>query len=381
VDDIAGVSGRCDDDDLPSSPVIIGPELLERGSGATLSPVIRALRFAGEEVQFGLVLASVCLDPRVAAAFVDVVIARARYGSPAARRRVRRPRREIYCLAEQQLNARVTRRLSRARTKDVGRVDLKFAGGGGWRLAVELKLNSDFGPKQLERYAEWGPVACIVRNPSKVARMTGHPNWIGIVSWDSIVDDLRALPVDPRWLAEWHALLDVMKSDGDFDIEVPDSREAAAQAHLLESVAESLVEHVARELRHVYKTNAEPTASGLKASRVFQSRTWAGVGIDGPDGPWLWIAIRNLWSPAPRVSIDYYPFTDWRAKRRLTAAHARIESRLGFERRRDTFRMEKPMPHLEHAGAAELEAAVGKILSALVDARVFDVEIERSTRR
>jgi hypothetical protein len=361
--------------------VTAAAEARDHASALPLSPVIRALRFAGEEVQFGLVLASVCLDPGVAAAFADLVIARARYGNPSARRRARRQHGEIYCLGEQQLNARVARRLSRARTKDVGRVDLKFAGAAGWKLAIELKLNSDFGRKQLQGYAEWGPVACIVRDPSHVVRMTDHPNWVGVVSWDSVTDDLRALPVDPRWAPDWRALLDVMESDGDFDVKVPDSREGAAQAELLQKVAQPLVERLAKELRRVYKANAQAAASGLKASRVFQSRTWAGVGIDGQDGPWLWIGVRGLWSPAPRIRIDYYPFTDWHAKRRLATAHARIESRLGFERRRDTFRMERPMPRLEQAGELEVEAAVGEILSAIVDARVFDVEIERLNRR
>jgi len=43
--------------------------------------------------------------------------------------------------------------------------------------------------------------------------------------------------------------------------------------------------------------------------------------------------------------------------------------------------MERPMPRLEQAGELEVEAAVGEILSAIVDARVFDVEIERLNRR
>jgi hypothetical protein len=86
------------------------PEPVEERGSPILSPVIRALRFAGEEVQLGLVLAAVCQEPTVAAAFADAVIERARYGNPRARRRARRGHEGVYCLGEQQLNARVTRR-------------------------------------------------------------------------------------------------------------------------------------------------------------------------------------------------------------------------------------------------------------------------------
>ena len=35
-------------------------------------------------------------------------------------------------------------------------------------------------------------------------------------TWDSLLDDLRNLPVDSRWRNEWVELLDVMELDGDF---------------------------------------------------------------------------------------------------------------------------------------------------------------------
>ena len=51
---------------------------------APTSPVIRGLRFAGDEVQFSLVLAAICQEPGVAAGFAEAVIARTRSGNPGA---------------------------------------------------------------------------------------------------------------------------------------------------------------------------------------------------------------------------------------------------------------------------------------------------------
>ena len=138
-------------------------EGLKPEEGFVTSPVLRALRFPGEEVQLGAVLASICQEPAVATAFANAVIARTRHGNPAARRRAKRDHGAVTCLGEQQLTVRLTRRLSRARAADLGRVDLRFRGSAGWDFGVELKLNSDFGHEQLERYAQSGLVAAIVR--------------------------------------------------------------------------------------------------------------------------------------------------------------------------------------------------------------------------
>ena len=252
-------------------------------AGSIQSPVFRALRFAGEEVQFGLVLAAICSQAEVAAALADAVIARAESGNATALRRVRRPHDNVTCLGEQQLQARVTRRLSRARAADVGRIDLRFQASKSWKLAVELKLNSQFGSTQLQGYSDWGPVAAIVRDPSKVAPMKDNPSWVGAASWNSLVADLHSLPVDPRWRADWHGLLDIMEVDGDFDVGVPSSRQQQAQVELLESVTQALVDHLAAELTRVYKVKATAAVSGLKSSAVRGG---------GPAGP-AWASPRG----------------------------------------------------------------------------------------
>jgi len=350
------------------------------GGGLTRSPVIRALRFAGEEVQFGLVLAAICLEPAVASAFSDAVIERGHGGNPQARRRAKRRLGDATCLGEQQLEARVTRRLSRSRAQALGRVDLRFTADGDWRFAVELKQNSDFGTQQLERYAKWGPVAAIVRDASKVTVTRDDPNWVGAVSWGELLEDLHDLPIDPGWSDDWRALLGIMESDGEFDAGIPSSREVQAQSTLLESVSLPLVKHLADELRQIYKSDADVAISGLNASRVRQDRTWAGFAVSGADGPWLWLAVRNLWSAAPLLRVEYYTFTDAWAKRTLKAAHARIQARGDFVKRPDGYRVDKPEPRLADADPATALDVMAEIVSFLARSRVFDVDVERLNR-
>src|SRR4051794_39064067 len=66
-----------------------------RSDAPVLSPVIRSLRLTGDEVQLGRVLAAFCQDSAVARAFTVAVIAKARDGNTATRRRIRTPPGEI----------------------------------------------------------------------------------------------------------------------------------------------------------------------------------------------------------------------------------------------------------------------------------------------
>jgi hypothetical protein len=95
----------------------------DRTTAQRLSPVVRALRFAGEEVQFGSVLEALCQDSRLAEAFAAAVFGKSKGGNPVARRRVRRKHGDVSCLGEQRLQVRLSRRGTAARAKDAGRVD------------------------------------------------------------------------------------------------------------------------------------------------------------------------------------------------------------------------------------------------------------------
>lgn len=361
--------------------------LAGEGLPADLSPVIRALRFASDEVQLGLVLEAICQRSTVAEAFCNAVIAHAQLGNHSAKRSVRRPHEAITCLGEQRLQARVSRRLARSRAADVGRVDLRFDSGADWKLAVELKLGSGFGYKQLDGYTNWGPVAAVVRDVSQISdlpRLQERDTWVGAATWLSLLEDLRQLPVESAWSSDWVALLDVVQSDGDFDVGIPKPPEIDAQAALLKALAESVVQHLANALRDCYGRKAETAALGLSHGRVSQDRVWAGFDIRAQDGPWLWIGVRNLWSTAPRLRIDYYtyPKSDWRARRRLREAHSGIE-RQGFVRRRDGFRFERPIEQLAGASSKKTDRAlkiITDVVGTLVSHRVFDVEVERVGR-
>jgi hypothetical protein len=356
-----------------------------RTTAQRLSPVVRALRFAGEEVQFGSVLEALCQDSRVAEAFAAAVVGKSKGGNAAARRRVRRKHGDVSCLGEQRLQVRLTRRGAAARAKDVGRVDLKFVDPGDWRLAIELKLGAEFGYKQLERYATWGPVAAVVRDLNQVLdadELRSNDNWVGAVTWRALLPDLRTLPVTEPWDREWLSLLEVAESDGDFDQGIPTRPEVDAQRDLLRAISPRVFEHLVHELRSKYRGSADPAIRGLQARPVTQDRVSAGFVISGADGAWLYIAIRNLFADHPRLRIDYYTFDDRRARRRLSDAHARIVKR-GFKPVNNYYRFDQPVELLRGGSAANPDDAVAVIsgcLSNLVRAKVFDVEIERLGR-
>src|SRR4051794_28319395 len=66
-------------------------ELAGRGAADSIdverarsSEVIRALRYRGDEVQFGRVLAAICRDPGTAHEFVEILLRRVRDGHPDA---------------------------------------------------------------------------------------------------------------------------------------------------------------------------------------------------------------------------------------------------------------------------------------------------------
>lgn len=162
------------------------------------SPVIRALRAAGDEVQFGLVLEAICQQTAVATAFAQAAVrCSARGGGNGnARRAAKRLSEAVTCMGEQRLEARVSRRMAKSRA--AGRVDLRFSTDTGWKLGVELKIDSGFQYRQLERYLRWGPTVAIVRDLGQIPnadRLRENENWVGATTWSTMVAELRLLPV------------------------------------------------------------------------------------------------------------------------------------------------------------------------------------------
>lgn len=348
----------------------------------TLSPIIRSLRYTGDEVQLGRILAAICQDPAVASPFVRAVIGAAQGGEQKARRRVEAVPDDVTCMDERILRARVGRTALRRRFKDAGRVDLDFAATGGWRMLVELKLGSRFGKQQLERYSEQSPVAAVVRDPGRVPDLTGNANWVGAAGWSALSPALRTLPLEGRAADEWHALLDVLEDDGDLSVISRPPAEVVEADALLSSVTEALVSHVGQQIVHVHGEAAQPFASRLRARKAAAGRgPWVGFGIGTQaDGDWIWIALRNLWSRAPRLRIWYWEYSDSRAKHRNRAAHEHIERQHGFVRWDNvSWLYEEPVPALATRDADDLRHEVSQRLSALVDAGIFAVAVARSS--
>lgn len=169
----------------------------------------------------------------------------------------------------------------------------------------------------------------------------------------------------------------MIEDDGDFERERPEPPEVEAQAQLLESMKSELQTRLEGALAKKYGDLAG--ISPLRFGRVRRGAAWADFGVTGPDGTWLWIGIRNLWTHAPRAWIDYYTFDDWQARRALKDAHQRIK-RAGFTPRNGYFRFERPIEDLAGASPESHDAAVevfARQLDKLVRSGAFDVEIRR----
>lgn len=110
----------------------------------------------------------------------------------------------------------------------LGRVDLVFEDPDEtYYLLVEHKLGSEYGNRQLERYAEAlqnkaaprkGLIAITAATPLKGEEVVAnHPFWLGSLRWWSIFDALRAIAhPDPAIAAVWQASLDLLREQGDF---------------------------------------------------------------------------------------------------------------------------------------------------------------------
>jgi hypothetical protein len=149
-----------------------------------VSPVLRGLRFADDERQLGRVLAVLCETPAVAAAFLQGVLETATGGHSDADRAVGDlASQRVTCESELVLKQHRRRMLRREVVEELGRVDLAFAGSGGWQVVIELKLSSPFGDHQLERYARGALVAAVVRDTTRVPSLDHLRTWLGATSW------------------------------------------------------------------------------------------------------------------------------------------------------------------------------------------------------
>lgn len=202
----------------------------ERGAVESL---MRAMRRPGDEAQLTQIIHSVGgSDERCAGAMASCLVAAA-------------PRKDAVARlgpvpAGLQLEAEVTL----AGATPLGRVDLEFRDDASdFLLYVELKLGSEYGHDQINRYLRALEHS---RSESRRALMavTTHtpqvgeedaatdPRWLGSARWAAVYDELLALPHRNSVMGKaWKALLPVVRDQRDFgplDV-TPDTFEAWAR--------------------------------------------------------------------------------------------------------------------------------------------------------
>lgn len=351
----------------------------QRLSAGKLSPLVRALRYRTDEVQLGRALTAVAHDAAVAKPLLTSMLTRAVGGRASSRQRLLPVPDDVRCIDEHILHARQGRTATRRRSKDAGRVDLDFSGGDGWRVMVELKINSAFGDRQLERYIETRtPVMALLRNPASAKPRLRSRYWLGAAAWEHILDDLYELPVPSHDRDVWRGLLDVLRAEGDTDlfppVGVPEVVDAAAQ---LNQAADQIFRAFTDLLAANHSRFAADSLTKLRrtAVRGKPDGPWVGFGIGTWGDTWLWLAVRNFWSRAPRMRLLYYPPPNRRSRLQIQPRLARLR-RLHYEEVGDWYLLERAEPRLEARSPDTIACVYIEQLEQLVAHKVFETDLE-----
>jgi hypothetical protein len=146
-------------------------------------------------------------------------------------------------------------------------VDLDFRDGAGWRLIIELKIDSGLSEGQLERYAEEAPVALVSRDPGRFEIPTRISSWVGAVSWSEIVGSLRDLPIADRGPCDdCRSLLDVIEEDGGLSENKELGQEVIQVRDVLSGAAPGNLDGLQEVLRRTYGGSAENLCGELSTS-------------------------------------------------------------------------------------------------------------------
>jgi hypothetical protein len=226
--------------------------------------VLRALRRPRDEAQLTQLIAAFAgTDPRFAAELARILIARA-------------PQREaVEALGSipDHLDCGAESHLFDVVGAGQGFVDLRFADEPeDFTLLVELKLHSEYGAQQLERYlaglralpAGHSALLAVTRNLPRYGEdeVRRDPRWLGSVRWAHVFDALRALEHrDPVLRPLWGELLNLIREQGDFGLMDFDPKAVEAWARwregreilirLLEEIYEPALETIRAELARV----------------------------------------------------------------------------------------------------------------------------------
>lgn len=261
---------------------------MQRSQPGGLEPIMRALRFCGDEVQLTRSIHAFADDETFASSFANLLLdvaRRARGPASVAAAAVPALGGRVRCIRE-----RMVGRGEDAR----GRCDLWFEADGppAVTLAVEVKLYAGYQTRQRERYINelrrrtTGAGGLIVitnrPHPSPTGRLLADPLWLGEVTWEALYEAnlVQVAFSEPGGVRQqaWQALVEVLRADGDLGpIANVDPIEIARWvARLPESTKKPLVdllEAVADDAQHVLGRIA--TERGLKA-----------VGVPGTQSGW-----------------------------------------------------------------------------------------------
>jgi hypothetical protein len=264
------------------------------------------LRRPRDEAQLTQAIAEVArVDRRFAGAFVELVLAAATEGSQADHARRLRAGgipEELECKAEQHLRD----------TGDagLGRVDLRFDGGGDFTLFVENKLSSGYGRDQAQRYLaaldrlpeeRRSGLVAITRNVPTYGgpRLEANEGWLGSVRWAHLRGGMRTLTIQNAILRnQWQLFVDVLDQQGDLGMTraKPELIRAWAQylsgrRHLediLDQVQEGALYVVERSLKQRYGRRARgeplvaPYTRGMKQQVVQRDQVSVYLGFRIP---------------------------------------------------------------------------------------------------
>lgn len=315
--------------------------------------VLRALRHPGDEVQFERVLAAVCALPDVAQRFATTVIRHASSGHPDAVARLGDPPADLRTSREQVMAELAIGRRGLRRVWRSGRADLQLVSASGWELIVELKINAEIDPKQIDRYLKDAPTVVLARGPGKTDISTWRSNerWLGLARWTDVLDDLRDFQLHGAVGSDWHRILAVADSDHDFKPKKPvASVEAQAAADLLQSISETLTEHLRAEVRRVHDAKGEQLAGRLRAYKAYPVASTAAVlPIGVATQPSYFIIRLSGLFRTPSLRIERSMDREWRRGVGSTSPARRgreLLARAGTRRRRPKpANSDTPTPH------------------------------------
>lgn len=345
--------------------------------------LIRALRYRADEVQLGRALHAVARQGGVARDLAQALLESVAPPFRKAAWELLPVPPDVVCGEQRELFADVGRTRLRRRRKSMGRVDLDFAQPtGDWKLAVELKIDSDFGVQQRPRYESSGrPLLAVVRDPTRDDLAMGGEGWRGAVGWSDLLPRLRGLEVTPSELRQqWRLLLDVAEADGDFAVRrSPPATEVAANRALLEPLRDTLRE-TSRDLVASRYPNAQAFVADIEISSVRSEERRASLFVSWRrwgDGR-IVVEVGDATSAVSEMATWWLPPLGRRDQRQLRAAHRALVREKGYTHvTRERYRADDQVAGNEDARRSQILEAFERRAAELIQAGCLESELRQ----